>query len=194
MSTNFWFVRHGPTRATGAIGWTDLDADLSDAARLSALSTALPKDAVILSSDLTRASKTADAIADGRQRLSHDARFREIHFGAWEGRDFEEIGAKEPELLQAYWDTPGDVSPPGGESWNDLTTRVSNGLMDMTGSTHKNIICVAHFGVILAAISFARAISAGAIMGFKIDPLSVTHLEHLPKSDAWRIHRVNHIP
>ena len=70
--TRFFWVRHGPTHAKTMVGWSDLPADLSDHVALARLSDALPRDAVVVSSDLIRAVATADAIQGGRPRLPHD--------------------------------------------------------------------------------------------------------------------------
>lgn len=192
MTTRFWMVRHGPTGANGAIGWTDLPADLSDTRRVSALKAALPSGAVVVSSDLKRTIATADAVCDQTNRLPHDPALREIHFGTWEGQDFEDIHAADPKLTQAYWDRPGDVAPPDGESWNDLCRRVSARISELaTNHAAQDVICVVHFGVILAALQIARDLSASSVMGFKIDPLSLTRLDYLPQTRSWRVLGVN---
>ena len=120
--TRFWLVRHGPTHAKAMVGWTDLAADLSDTGAIARLCAHLPPQAPVISSDLVRAVATADALGP-RPRLPHDPALREIHFGQWEMRGFAEVEAEEPALIRAYWDSPGDTCPPGGESWNDLATR-----------------------------------------------------------------------
>lgn len=74
--TTWWWVRHGPTHAKGMVGWRDLPADLSDQAALARLSTYLPQQALVVSSDLIRSVATADAIQGARQRLDHAG---EIH-------------------------------------------------------------------------------------------------------------------
>src|SRR5690606_24710314 len=79
--TRFWLVRHGPTHARGMVGWTDLPADLSDGTALARLSAHLPGEAPVISSDLSRAVATADALAacagrSGRRRLPHDPGLR----------------------------------------------------------------------------------------------------------------------
>jgi len=61
-------VRHGPTHAKTMVGHADVPADLSDTAALSRLSNYLPEVPVV-SSDLIRASATADAICGARPRL-----------------------------------------------------------------------------------------------------------------------------
>lgn len=182
-----WMVRHGPTHAKGMVGWTDLPADLSDAAALSRLNSHLPQVPVI-SSDLTRAVHTADAL-QGRPRLPHDRDWREMHFGAWEMRTYSEIETESPAHIRAFWETPGDVSPPGGESWNALTARVNTAL---TRLTHlPEVIVVAHFGVIVAAIQQAGGLTPTQAFAHKIDNLSVTCLEFGP---APRVISINHIP
>ncbi len=72
--SRIWLVRHGPTHAKGMVGWTDLPADLSDGAALARLNAHLPQVPVI-SSDLTRAVATADALHSLPGR-PHDADWR----------------------------------------------------------------------------------------------------------------------
>ncbi len=185
--TRFWLVRHGPTHAKTMIGWTDLAADLSDTAALRRLADHLPPDAPVISSDLSRAIATADALGP-RPRLPHDSDLREIHFGAWEQRAFAEVEAESPALIRAFWETPGDIRPPEGESWNDLTTRTWAALDRLHGQAPE-LIVVAHFGPILAALQRARQITATEVFAHKIDNLSVTCLTLTPP----QVHAVNHL-
>lgn len=176
--TRFWLVRHGPTHARTMIGWTDRPADLSDAAQVRRLSDYLPSDAPVISSDLIRATATADALGP-RRRLAHDPDLREIHFGQWEDRGFAEIEAEDAALIRAFWDNPGDVRPPGGECWNDLSKRTLSALGRLQGLA-ADVIVVAHFGPILAALQQARGIRAIEVFAQKIDTLSVTALSLTP--------------
>jgi alpha-ribazole phosphatase len=186
--TRFWLVRHGPTHAKAMIGWTDLAADLTDTAALARLSAHLPAKAPVLSSDLTRAITTADALGP-RPRLPHDPALREIHFGQWEARTFADVETEHPALIRAFWETPGDVHPPGGESWNDLTARTWGALDRLQGSA-PDLIIVAHFGPILAALQRAQAATATEVFAHKIDNLSVTCLTLAPPS----VQSINHRP
>lgn len=193
--TRFWWVRHGPTHVKGAVGWSDVPADLSDAATLKRLSDHLPESAVIISSDLQRASATADAIEGNRTRLPHHAGLREMNYGDWDGLTFEDIGAQDAALSRKIWQEPGDVAPPNGESWNMLTKRIDTTVDDIM-AMHEvdDIIIVAHFAVILTALQRASRMSAKAAFSFKIDNLSVTQLEYLHDAKAWRVMGVNHQP
>ncbi len=188
--TRFWWVRHGPTHKKAAIGWSDPPADLSDTAALERLSAHLP-DAPVVSSDLSRAVATADAIQRNRQRLPHLPDIREMNYGAWEGLGFDTIAQRDPDISHAFWTTPGDIAPPEGESWNSLSTRVRRAIDTLSGQ-HDDIIAVAHFGTILAALQYAGGFDPAHAFAFKIDNLSVTRLDRIDM--RWRIHGVNHTP
>ena len=190
--TRFWFVRHGPTHAKAMVGWTDIPADLSDTAQLARLSAHLPADALLISSDLSRTRATADAIADQRQRLPDDPDLREIHFGEWEMLHHTEIEARDPKRIRAYWEQPGDVRAPGGETWNETAARVS-GAVDRLHHQHtgRDIIIVAHFGAILTQVQRALDIPAYDAFAHRIDNLSVTEISH---DGHWQIGTINHIP
>jgi alpha-ribazole phosphatase len=187
--TRFWLVRHGPTHAKTMVGWTDLPADLSDSAALQRLSAHLPAKALVVSSDLSRAVATADTLGQ-RPRLPHDPALRELHFGRWETRPFAEIEAETPDLIRAFWDNPGDIRPPGGESWNDLCARTWAAL-DSLNALAPDIIVVAHFGPIVAALQRAENLSPEAAFAHRIDNLSVTCLTFGPPS---RVFDINHKP
>lgn len=192
--TQFWFVRHGPTHRKDVVGWTDAPADLSDRVALVRLQRFLPKDALIISSDLQRAVATADAIEDTRERLEHDARLREYHFGEWEGRTFKEISASHPALSKSYWSEPGDIAAPGGESWNEGASRAEAAITELEERHRgKDIVVVAHFGVILNQIQAATKMAAKSAIGFQIENLSVTRIEFMD-GGFRRVLGVNHIP
>lgn len=190
MSRIFW-VRHGPTHANSLVGWSDLPADLSDTDQIARLSAYLPAEAVVVSSDLQRASATADAMLGGRTRLPHDPDLREIHFGEWELKQAKEIA--DQNRFRAYWDKPGDVRPPGGESWHEVRRRVDRAVARLMQShPGRDIVAVAHFGVILTQVQHALGISAKDTFGHRIDNLSVTELSFGP--EGWRAGRINHLP
>jgi len=192
--TRFWWVRHGPTHREELIGWTDAEADLSDVAELRRLSGHLPPEAPVISSDLLRCRATADAFLGERALLGHLADLREIHFGDWEGRTPAELAEAEPELSEKFWTSPGDIALPGGESWNELSARVSKRVETLCDCyPDQDVIAVAHLGVILSQIQMATGMPASSALGFQIDNLSVTRIDYLG-AGAWRVFGVNHKP
>ena len=190
--TTFHWVRHGPTHEKAFVGWRDVPADLSDHARIARLNAHLPEDAVLVASDLIRASATADALAAGRARLPDRDDLREFHFGEWDGKHFSEVAQTHPELSRAYWESPGDVAPPGGESWNTAAARVG-AAVDAIAAAHagRTIIAVAHFGVILTQVQRALGIGGYEAFSHKIDNLSVTEIVF---DEGWSAGRINHKP
>ena len=191
--TRLHLVRHGPTHAKTMVGWSDLPADLSDRAAIERLSAYLPQEALVISSDLSRAADTATAIQGHRPRLPHRTDLREIHFGTWELRSYPEIEAEDPELARAYWDYPGEVRPPKGESWNEVRARVDAAIdMLIAAHTGQDLIVVAHFGVILTQIQRALDLEAQEALSHRIDNLSVTQITRLETS--WDVGRINHRP
>lgn len=187
-----FLVRHGPTHAKGMIGWTDLPADLGDTAALERLDAYLPQNARVVSSDLTRTIATADAIAGARQRLPHDPALRELHFGTWENRSFKEVSKVEPDLIRAYYETPGEIAPPGGESWNALRARVDPAVDRHLSAAGGDLVVVCHFGVILSQLQRATGLSNYDTFAQRIDNLSVS--EVIIAGGRWQAGVINHIP
>ncbi len=191
--TTWWWVRHAPTHEKSFVGWRDVPADLSDSERIERLSAYLPGDGILVSSDLQRAVSTADAIEKGRMRLAHAAQLREFDFGDWDGLAVAQVAARDPELSRAYWENPGDVAPPNGESWNDVAARVAACVASMNARyPNRDIIAVAHIGVIMTQIQLAGGFSAAEALTHEIDNLSVTRLQW--QGTGWRIGAINHMP
>lgn len=190
--TCWWWVRHGPTHETRMTGWRDVPADLSDKAAIERLRAVLPGQAVLISSDLLRARQTLAALRPQEPSITEPA-LREINFGLWDGRSFDEIAASDPELSRRFWENPGEVAPPKGESWNQTAARV-NGVVDRLSRAHPDghIIAVAHFGVILTQVQRARGVTAYEALSQHIDPLSVTRIQITGRTAE--LQQVNHRP
>lgn len=184
--TRFHLVRHGPTHAKTLVGWSDLPADLSDTAAIAQLSAHLPQ-APVISSTLLRATATADAIQGRRERLPHDPNLREIHFGDWELQHFTEV--EDQARIRRFWEQPGSIAPPNGESWDTVCARVNAAMDHLMG--YDDIIIVAHFGVILTQVQRALGIGGYEAFSHKIDNLSVTEISY---DGTWQAGRINHIP
>jgi len=191
MSVIYW-VRHGPTHEKAFVGHRDVPADLSDRDQIARLSAALPKEALVVSSDLGRSIDTASALQADRTRLPHRPGLREFDFGQWDGMHFSDVSAKWPDLSRAYWETPGDVAPPGGESWHAAEARVTADVQALIKDhPHRPIIAVAHFGAILSQVQRAAGITPYQALSHRIDNFSITEIQIAPR---WGVARVNHLP
>jgi alpha-ribazole phosphatase len=189
----WWWVRHGPTHAKGLVGRTDMAADLSDLVAIERLHDFLPADALVISSNLIRASATADAIQGTRTRLPHSVGLQEMDFGDWETREFQDIAKTDPEISRAFWTDPSTATPPNGESWQQVADRVTFSVNQvMTEHKPQHVIAVAHVGVIMTQLQRVGKMPPASAMSFLIDNLSVTKLEFLDPD--WRVLGVNHRP
>lgn len=189
--TRIWLVRHAPTHAKAAIGWTDMEADLSDTAALDRLDAHLPRPARLISSDLKRATATAAALSRDREVMSPKPDLREVHFGDWEGLSFEDIARRDPARSVAFWEAPATTPAPGGEALGDVAARVGPVLEGLAGAD-EDIVVVCHMGAILAALAHTTAMPLPVVMRFVIAPLSVTRVTHLGRG-GWRVDSVNHV-
>lgn len=193
MTTWHW-VRHGPTHEKAFVGWRDVPADLSNTDQITDLRVCLPDSALLVSSDLTRATATADAVQGaGHTRLPHARAIREFNFGLWDGMHFSAVAERDPDLSRAYWENPGDVCPPEGESWNTAAARV-NGFVDDINATYPDadIVAVAHFGVILTQVQRALPATPYQALSHVIDPLSITRIHW--KGASASVETINHSP
>ncbi len=191
MTVIYW-VRHAPTHEKTFVGHRDVPADLSDTAQIARLDAVLPKDTLVVSSDLARCVDTANAIQGSRIRLPHRAGLREFDFGAWDGLHYSEVAEKWPDLSREYWENPGDIAPPNGESWNTAAARVTADIISATvQNPRRDIIAVAHFGAILSQVARAAGISPYRALSHRIDNYSVTEIQILP---TWGVARINHVP
>ena len=191
--TRLWWVRHAPTHSKAFAGWRDIPADLSDTAAFTRLNAYLPSDALLVSSDLVRATATADALGAGRPRLPHRADLREFHFGDWDGMTFSDVSARWPDLSREYWEEPGHIAPPNGESWIAADARITSSVVDLLAShPAPDIIIVAHFGAILTQVARGLGITPYNALSHAIDNLSVTRIEI--QDDRWTAPLINHLP
>ena len=123
----------------------------------------------------------------GHEALGHRARQDTPGQAAEDPARATEVG-EEP-----LFDQPGQVRAPGGEGWDDLTQRVW-AATDYLAAAHpgEDIIVVAHFGAILAALQRALNIPTIEVFAHKIDNLSVTELRLT--GQAWHAGLINHRP
>lgn len=192
--TVWHWVRHGPTHEKAFVGWRDVPADLSDTDQIARLRAHLPQTGLVVSSDLIRASATADAVqGPDHRRLPDHCDLREFNFGVWDGMHFTEVATRDPVLSRAYWETPGDVTAPEGESWNGAAARI-NRCVDALNIAYPDaqIIATAHIGVILTQIQRALDVTPYKALSHVIDNLSCTRI--IWTGGTASVEEINHCP
>jgi alpha-ribazole phosphatase len=125
---------------------------LASAERLAESLRPVQLDAVYVSPRL-RAVQTANAL--GGSRIVDD-RLRELDFGQFEGRTYDEIEREQPEFFRSWMKTPTLVQFPGGESYAELRERVAAAVDEIVAANNERTIAlVSHGGVIRAALAVA---------------------------------------
>ncbi len=180
-------ARHGLTDWNAANrfqGQTDLPLNHTGVEQARALARRLAREEIgsIYSSDLQRAAETARAIV-GYQKCSilFDPRLRELHFGAWEGMTYDEIRQNGPARAKEWEASPGEVKPPGGETFTQLIERVRPFLQEILEKHgQQTILLVAHGGPLQVLVCLALRLSADRYWQFHIAPGSLSELGFYP--------------
>jgi len=193
-------VRHGRTawNADGRFqGQTDVPLDETGRAQASGLA-ALLADLPIaraVASDLSRASETARIVIGERPiPLSYDEDWREMKFGAWEGLTWREIVERFPEVDESRPTVPKFYTPAGGETFDDVCTRVRRAVERIQGSARagERILVATHAGVLHALLRVALGEDEATALGVRFNPGTVTRIAF--DGDAARVVELNRGP
>ncbi len=157
MVTRLYLIRHGETEGADKKRYKGhIDVPLSEngikqmerlAEYISAKATS--KLSVVYCSDLSRAIKSAEIIAEPhsiKPVVFKD--LRERNFGIWEGMTFDEIKEKYPEEFNVWANNPLKFSPMQGESTIEVKERALKVFSEII-EKHKGqcIAIVAHGGI-----------------------------------------------
>ncbi|MDO7836673.1 histidine phosphatase family protein [Sphingobium sp. HBC34] len=131
--------------------------------------------AALWASDLSRAALAGDAIgAVAGLPLRTDSRWRELDFGAWDGRAVADI---DPAAMARFWDAPDAAPPPGGERWSALVARVSGAIAALP--PHPTLV-VTHGGAMRAALAALCGFSAAQAWAFDLPYAALLSLRVWP--------------
>ncbi|WP_049870592.1 alpha-ribazole phosphatase family protein [Pseudomonas cremoricolorata] len=115
---------------------------------------------VLLSSPLQRCARFAEALAERLQLPVQLApAWRELHFGAWEGRSAAHLMQTDAEALGRFWADPYSCTPPGGEPVAAFATRVHQALAALRQEhVGQRVLVVTHGGVMRLLLAQARGL------------------------------------
>ena len=150
--TRMILVRHGETewnRVEHFRGRADVslnETGLTQARRMAQRVASQWRPVAIYSSPLTRAVKTAEAVAR-HFGLSVEVHFGliDIDYGQWQGLTPSEAKERWPEVTNAWYNAPHTACIPGGETLDDLRTRAERTVNDLaTRREGQTIVLVGH--------------------------------------------------
>ena len=204
-STCWWWVRHAPVIGVDGViyGANDVECDVSNTANFKSLAKNLPKGAVWVTSHLTRAIKTASAIASAGLKMPDpliERNLGEQDFGDWQGFSWDKMLETDAEAYNAFWSDPTGNRPPGGESFVDLIDRTGEVIERLTAEHEgRDIVAVVHGGTIRAALSVALGLTPTQGMALRFDTLSISIIEHVEdgllrgNGGVWRLIGANRL-
>jgi broad specificity phosphatase PhoE len=109
---------------------------------------------------------------------------RDREYGDWTGRSLEELLTADPQAVAGWLEHP-HTAPPGGESANDVLTRVADWLGDIASNENKNVVAVVHPAVVRAAVLYVLEAPAESLRHVDVRPLSVVKLS--AHAGAWSL-------
>ncbi|MCX7796625.1 MAG: alpha-ribazole phosphatase [bacterium] len=181
---SIYIIRHGETdwnREGIYQGQTDIPLNENGRETAKRLGIALSKIRFvsIYSSDLLRARETAEIINSFLNvPLYCVIDLRELDFGEWTGISIWEMSRKDPELFKKWQEDPWNVSPPGGETFRDLTERVMRFLESISKKYKgENVLVVSHAGPIKAMIFGLLSATGRAYWNIKVSHSTVVIID-----------------
>ncbi|HHG75316.1 MAG TPA: histidine phosphatase family protein, partial [Persephonella sp.] len=170
---NIILVRHGESEYNAKrIVQGHIDTDLTPAGIVQARLTAeyLKQFSIqkIISSDLRRAYRTAVIIGDVLDLpVEKDSRIREMSFGQWEGRSYEQIFKTDYETFQRWLQNPVACSLPSQEDMKKFEERIRSFYQDLLKLEEKNILVVGHGGSVQGILCVACGIGMENLWSLK---------------------------
>ena len=126
----------------------------------------------ILSSPLSRARQTADAIAVSTGlTVKTEDRLIEMNYGEWDGMPIADV----PIDVWRQWRSDPDFKPPGGESLHDVSSRVGSLMGELLLSDDLAIV-VSHVSPIKAALTWALGAPDQMVWRMFIDVASISSI------------------
>ena len=209
--TTFVLIRHGHTQLTESnliSGSNGEDPSLSELgfleAELAAKSVSelltrfgLGDISKVLHSPQLRTTQTAEAIAKHFEvGMLADARFREIGFGNWEGHSMAEIQSASANEIER-WRGSMTAKPPGGESVDDLESRVRSALTDAIEEfTGQTVAIVSHMMPLRAVLRHALNGPNSLSWTLQFAPASVSVIRYFGPNfaEVFAINSCQHLP
>ena len=133
---------------------------------------------VIVTSPLLRAMRTAREVAavTGAAVVTDDG-FRETDFGAWEGLTFTEVRERWPSEVTTWLADP-DAAPPGGESFAEVSTRVTAALYRvLAGRDGQTVLIVSHVTPIKTLVAAALLAPPAALYRMHLDVAALCEID-----------------
>jgi probable phosphoglycerate mutase len=133
--------------------------------------------AAVYTSDLLRAKRTAEILAEGRAPLIDEPRLREARFGLFETLTSAEAAERYPEAFHAWRSDAVRNRPPGGETLEDLGARCMAALRErVPAHPAQAIAIVAHGGPVRVMVCGLLGLPLDVYPKLRVENASVARI------------------
>ena len=198
--TKIWLIRHGRTEwniAGRYQGQSDIELSEEGVRQAELLAEHLSIENIdhvdaIYASDLKRAMKTAECLAKKIGcRIQPEPAFRELNFGAWEGKTYQAITEQWPETMHTFFSRPDLLVIPEGETFEQLQQRAAKKLEEIARQHEgESIIIVAHGAIIRTLLAYALHLPLRYLWSFRQDNTAVNLLRYT-EENGWLAELMN---
>ncbi len=164
-----YLIRHTRPDVAPGTCYGRLDLDVADGFDGDAnhILRCLPPFELVVASPLLRTRRLGEFLAQAQNReLRLDARLMEKHFGAWEGKSWDDVPRAEIDAWAA--DVMG-YAPPGGESAQEVMRRVREFMRELAQLPQRRIAVVAHGGSIRAMLAQAAGVPLAHTLDWQME-------------------------
>jgi len=153
---------------------------------------------IVLSSPLIRCANFAKQYCTSNNLSLHTIpEFKEIDFGDWEGKSYQQINQSTPQSLEQFYVDPTNNPPPNGEALNSFQKRVVDAVtMAVINNCGKNILLISHGGVQKIIIAHALKMPLEALHNIETPYACLTKLSIYQSAGnlSWILNQHGHTP
>lgn len=182
--TKLILVRHGQTIWNHEFryqGHTDVPLTEEGLRQAEKVAGRLAKEQVgtVYASDLGRAAQTAQTIAARHgQPVFLLSALREVNFGLWEGKTYQEVKREYTDGLTDWFNRPADILIPQGETFQQVKERAYAAILEVVKQHEgETVVVVSHGGTIRTILCAALELHLNRLWCIKQDNTAVNILE-----------------
>jgi broad specificity phosphatase PhoE len=137
---------------------------------------------VIYSSPLSRAYKTAEIIKNYQKNnveIIKEDGFRDLNFGDWEGKSYDEVQKLYPEIYTQWTREPFNAYIPGGEALYNAQNRSWKSIKEIVANSNNSILAIVTHRVITKLLILKMLdINESGIWKINQDPCCINIFEY----------------
>lgn len=199
--TKLILVRHGLTIWNHEFryqGHTDIPLAEEGLRQAEKVAKRLAKEQIgaIYASDLGRAAQTAQTVAEQhRLPVFLLPALREVNFGLWEGKTYQELKQEYTESIDDWFEKPADMVIPQGETFPQVKERAYAAILEVIKKhPDETTVVVSHGGTIRTILCAVMGLHLNKLWCIKQDNTAVNILEfYKDKAFITLVNDVHHL-